>query len=185
MTWKSWRAGLLAAAVGALAASLAEAQPPAPPGFPPAEARAGQLPPLTKEVPADGPMCCRPTVETKTINNRCYTDRCYNVCYPNCHGLLGGGLFRGGLFHKKCGDGCGECESPCGEEGCHGCSKVYTKKYLVLHIRPEEKRVNVCVPEPVACEAPCPAPCQAPCQAPCGAPAIVPPPGLLHGGPMR
>jgi hypothetical protein len=178
MTWKSWRAGLLAAAVGVLASPRANAQAVAPPGVPPSEARGGPAIGPESTGPYVRPAVCVPTVETKTVDKRVYSTSCDNVCYPNCGGL--------GLLRRLCSKhGCGECDDGCADGGCHKCSKVYTKKYLVLHIRKEEKCYNRCIPEPVACEAPCPAPCPAPCQAPCGAPAIVPPPGLLHGGPMR
>jgi len=181
MRWMSWRAGLLAGAVALLAAP-AGAQVLGPPGVPPSEARAGQPAPLVKEVPADGPMCCEPRVEVKKIDKRCYTDRCYNICYPKC----------GGLFHRSCGGGGGgECEAPCDEGACHKCGKVYTRKYLVLHIRKEEEHVNVCVPVPAACEAPCvEAPsCGAPYPPHCQGPVVVPPPGYGHpavlpGNPM-
>jgi hypothetical protein len=141
--------GLLAGALGLLTATPATAQVPGPPGEPPSEQRGGAPVSPAGEVPADGPMKCVPTVECVKSDKRVYSCVRYNVCYPKCslHG---------------CGHGCGDCEASC-EGDCHKCSKVYTKKYLVLHIRKEEREVHRCTPVP-CCEEQCAAPA-------CGAPA--------------
>jgi len=144
--------GLAAVVLALLAGVKAHGQALGPPGNPPSEQR-GLAKGEPIAVPDLGvPMCCQPFVETRDINRRKYTDVCYKVCYPSCKGMW---------FGKKCGcDGCdGGCDGGCADGTCHQCSKVYTKKYLVLHIRKEQECVNYCKPVPTGCEAPCPAPC--------------------------
>ncbi len=148
---------------------------------------------MAAEVPATGcPMKCVPEVETRKRDVRCYGSVCYNMCYPKCGGGHCGGIFaRLGCGHG----GCGDCAASCDECGGHKCGHVYTHKYLVVKIHPEEYCVNTCKPVPAPCEEQCPKhrlfgrhreECADVCPpAPCGAPApYMQGPPVMQGAPV-
>jgi|SRR5260370_20224712 len=112
---------------------------------------------------ADGcaEACCKPITDTRKVIKPHYTDVCEKFCEVSCWGCS---LFGGGC---------------CGE---HGCSKVKTRKILVVRLRPEEQCVNKCVvdykvAEPCVKPAPfaLPAPCATPHHVVVPAPTYMPP----------
>jgi hypothetical protein len=150
-------AGLLALA--GMAAADGPAYQPAPPATKPA-------PPATKGAPVtpgtpvvvvapahEDCGCvqkrCKPITDTRKVIKPHYTHVCEDYCEVSCLGctLLGGGC--------------------CGE---HGCTRVKTRKILVVRLRPEEQCVNKCVVD-YKVAPPCHTPCVKP--VPCATPAPV------------
>jgi hypothetical protein len=176
---------ILAAAVcgliGMMAPTLAQAQTvpaetplPAPLGGPPAATSPASGPPVVrppappKENPfydckkhgdcCDGHKVCVPTPDVKVTEKRLYSAKCQDFCLPcSCWDML---------FHR-----------------CGGCSKVHTRKVLVLKIRKCETPTTRCVPAiEASCDTPCGscsscasglAPCPK-CSTPCGSPSSGP-----------
>jgi hypothetical protein len=167
-------AATLAGLLGLAGTAAAQQYPPAAPApvkapvtLPPA-AMAGQGVVVSPAPCATG-CCmeqhCTPITETRTKIKPCYT----SVCEPYCNvACVGCSLFGGG-FHG-CNSGCDSgCTSGCGED--HKCSKVRTRKILVVKLKRTEECVNKCVvtSTPVS-PAPCAAPCTKPCPPTCGSP---------------
>jgi hypothetical protein len=123
---------------------------------------------------ADGcaEKCCKPITDTRKVIKPHYTHVCEDYCEVRCWGCS---LFGGGC---------------CGE---HACSRVKTRKILVVRLRPEEQCVNKCavdykVAEPCHTPAPCATPHHAVVPAPAYMPAaarplVVPAPGYLPATP--
>jgi hypothetical protein len=103
---------------------------------------------------------CVPTTKTKTVTTVVYGSDCEDLCYPGCSLA---GLLSGGCGKKSC-DSC-----QAGNNGtCSKCGRMYTKKYLVIKKKVEEKEINACEVVqgcPTTCCA-APAPCAVP--VPCG-----------------
>src|SRR5262249_39634331 len=82
-----------------------------------------------------GKKVCIPTTEIRKTEKREYTDRCEDFCLPcSCWGML---------THK--------CD----------CSRVHTRKQLIIKIKHREQEVTKCVPaiEPI-CATPCAPSCE-------------------------